>query len=359
MSTWLALLAVPALLTGLPSGTGECASCHSESRNLPPARFSFGVGKWGEMQCYGCHAEMADIGKNLIEKGEDNRAFGLPYSATAMKRFAQGHGPFLNATSAPAWKVAGIERIDSLRVRDFIAHPPTRSDGRSMIPFPRIDHTLKAPLLESEVRQGANVFSQKCAPCHGLADGPAGRGPLHLALFTSQWLYSYAQGAIPTDGQRRMPRVSLSQAEARAIAATLESERRNLIARVDHSFVTKGKEAQRLLQAKSTTGANPPFSLTGFLREGGCVHCHEGNHRAAQLFLASPAGVTTYVERHGPKGLLTRLLVRRSEIEQGIVGSKPGMPASLASLPLERIRSLAQWIASTCSTLKGTTTCAH
>ena len=156
-----------------------------------------------------------------------------------------------------------------------------------------------------------------------------------------------------------MPRVSLSQGEARAIAVALESERRNRSAQVDLSIEREGKESLRLLQTKPTIGANPPFSLAGFLREGGCVHCHQGNHRAARVFLASPAGVIAYIERHGPEGLLTRLLVRRSETEQGIVGSKPGMPASLSPLPLERIRVLAQWIASTCSTLKGAATCAH
>jgi Cytochrome C oxidase, cbb3-type, subunit III len=363
VSSWSALLALPGLLSPSPGAlvpeASECAGCHDEARNTPPARFSFGVGKWSENQCYGCHAEMADIGSALLKNGSDNRAFGLPYRFDAMKRFSQGHGPFLRAPEAPAWKVKGIERIDVARLTRFLAHPPVRSDGSSMIPFPQSPPSPADVPDPKKIGAGKGLFESRCASCHATAEGLAQKGPLHLALFTAPWLSAYAEGRVADGAQRRMPEVSLSEHEARDVLAFLEQERRERVQQVDLEFSReKAKALVRVeLVPSAGTEAQASFSPEDFLREGKCVHCHDGQHRAARAFHASPAGLRCYIETKGADSFVARLANRKAEVRLGVVGSSPGMPASVAPLSDSTLRNLVTWIQTACRQAGGKTTC--
>jgi len=384
LSTWAALLLLPqALLPQVSTSvdaphpaTGareslavECAGCHGATRSEPPARFPFGVGKWSQAQCFGCHEEMGDIGSSLLRKGSDDRAFGLPYSFDAMKRFADGKGPFLRAPLTPEWKLGGVERIDAARLSRFLAHPPVRSDGSSMFPAAHAapaahavaaaPRTFDDPSLGKSVAAGKALFEARCATCHATPEDMAGKGPVHLALFSARWLVTYANRQEPQTASRKMPRLPLSAAQGEQLAHYFEWDRKERVEKVDRayterldSFKNKFKEKSAKENSMGGPGTASPveaFSMDSFLREGRCVHCHDGKHRAAKVFLASREGVIGYLNAKGSSALLARLAVRKIEISQGVVGSFPGMPASAEPLPDTTQTALEGWIQTECN----------
>ena len=365
--------------TGAAAARQECLGCHTAKRGEPPSRFAIGLGAWPDRACHGCHAEIDHLAGELRAGRSDRRLLGLPVRDQRLREMDRRPLPYLNAPEDPGFLRAGTARIAAERLGAFLRRParsgPAAEHPDGMVAFPGLDEAAARRLARSfgaaaraiprasdaDRARAQATWTSACAACHGGPDAPAGRSAAYLALFTPEWIQRYAAGGASET--RKMPTFTLDASTARGLYDLFGRERARLEAALDRE-VAEGL-AQKV-QASAGAPAQRPLPAPAidylwgrFLRDGGCVHCHDGDLRARAAFASTPAGLADYVRRKGGLELYRRLETRSFEERAGLTAARPGMPMTRPALPVELRQLVLRWALAGCPDPAGTTLCAQ
>lgn len=390
---FLACVRTEALATDGPL-VEECRGCHGPERDRPVARFANGLGRWKDGQCFGCHAELNDIGVKLASGVRDARYFAAPMAEDKLSRLSRQP---LSFTRAPLLLDPGsgsVRRLSRARLERFLRRPSATFAADAiaapgMMAFPRISPDALAevwgwveqmrdrdarPGVEvdalraeddrkmspTEYRAAQKLFDQRCAPCHGGARPTSGRTGVTLSLFSAEWLEWYSSGRGRTEGDgRKMPDVELSSEEARALYRFFGAMRAEAERKVDRA--TRALDAPRALRDDRGAAKVEPelvsYIFGRFFTDAGCVHCHLASPRAAQRFVSTPEGLRRYLETRSGSELWRRLELRAIEAEHGLGTKDPGMPMGRPPLPPPLRAAVGRWVRASCPDPEGRTLC--
>jgi mono/diheme cytochrome c family protein len=371
-------MAVPAFAGG--GVAEECVGCHTPRRTEPQSRFSNGLGRWNDSQCYGCHAELNDVALKHHQGLPDRRYIAVPVREDKLKRMATTEPlSYMGALEGIEDQSGAVSRISQERLAAFLKRPSSLSftpgsKAPRMMAYPSLQPrelsavaklfgvkpvSAKAalpPLKETERRQAEALWTARCVACHGGEQPVAGRSGVTLGLYTPEWLSAYAWGKVRSPRKERtMPVVALSLEEARLLHR-LFGEMREEAERTLDERVSRLK-----LEAEAAPGPVPaPFIhfLWGrFFREATCVHCHATSPRAASAFTATPEGLKDYLRRSSGHAFWLRLETRALEDQHGLVAARPGMPMAGGVLPQEMRALIARWVLEGCKDPQGQVWC--
>lgn len=361
LSNLYVALVLSSASTMLTSAVEECLGCHTEARVEPPARFHSGFGRWKDNQCYGCHAEIHEVGDNLVTKQPDPRYLTLPVSDERLRNLAKHPMPYLKA---PLHLGSGSgAKYHAQSLVNFLRRPSAScSEGEcraiSMMAYPAISLAdIKALSIEvsSEsisqdqrvVKKGELLYEQACAACHGLKGGVA---QASMSLYAKEYLLQYQHSGKSHVSYR------LSQNQAAALQAYFTHSRNKLEEQVD-SKLTAIEQQWLQIPNSPLNRSERQYVWKGIWRDGGCVHCHGIKGRAKQRFDTSSIGLTEYLKKGNGKSLYYRLKIRQAEQDVGIGASVPGMPMTGAALHPKIIELVGRWIKSGCNNQQGKRLC--
>jgi mono/diheme cytochrome c family protein len=358
----------------------ECAGCHTARRTEPQFRFSNGLGKWTDSQCYGCHAELNDVALKHHQGLRDQRYIAVPVRDDKLKRMATTDAlSYMSAPEAIEAPGEAVSRISQERLAAFLKRPSSLSfkpgsRAPRMMAYPALPSreasavaalfgvkptprkaalpALKAP----ERREAEALWMARCAACHGGEQPLAGRSGVTLGLYTPEWLQAYARGKVRApQGERTMPVVELSLEEARLLYRLFGEMRAEAERKLDD-------RVSRLKLAAAAAPSEVPAAFVNylwgaFLRDASCVHCHTTSPRAASAFTANAEGLKAYLRRRSGQEFWLRLETRALEDEHGLVAAQPGMPMAGGVLPQEIRGLIARWVLEGCKDPQGQVWC--
>ncbi|MFY0572594.1 hypothetical protein ACN28E_53430 [Archangium lansingense] len=382
MRAWLLLV----LLGAMPAFAGsvdveECSGCHMARRTEPQSRFSNGLGRWNDSQCFGCHAELNDVALKHHQGLPDRRYIAVPVREDKLKRMATTEPlSYMSAPEGLEAKAGSVSRISQEGLAAFLKRPSTLSfkpgsKAPRMMAYPTLEpgdlsalsklfgvkpasakSMAPAPLTDAERQKAQSLWTARCVACHGGEQPVAGRTGVTLGLYTPEWLSAYARGKARSPLKARtMPVVALSLEEARLLHRLFGEMR------VEAERALDEKVSRLKLEAAAAPGAVPAefvsFLWGRFFREGTCVHCHATSPRAASAFAANPEGLKDYLRRRSGLEFWLRLETRALEDEHGLVAARPGMPMAGGALPRETRGLIARWVLEGCKDPQGQVWC--
>jgi mono/diheme cytochrome c family protein/cytochrome c553 len=348
----------------------ECAGCHFESRTVSQGVIEFGLQKWTDSNCYGCHLEIDDIAKHVQKNKHHESNIGLPISNERLRNMKTHPLPYLNTPLDP-FHADGIVRINQMTALRFLKQPTGQCsvDGcqaPKMMAYGDLDlkgwltiqQALKLSLPpESDeehrghVQQGERIFQKHCRACHQNST-VSGYDAVGLSLFASDWLYQYATGKTEYRQPRAMPTLPITKSDSIDLYAYFQQQR-NLrkYSQQSSGFEEKTKVSFHQVKDESLNNQRLNHYFTHkFWLDAGCVHCHAAKGRAKTQFnMENDVSILTYLK--SPKHqfeLYKRLKIRHLEAEYGLGYSKSGMPMTGSPLPDKLIFKLTQWMKSGC-----------
>lgn len=342
----------------------ECVGCHLPERGNVEKRFPSGFGTWDDSQCYGCHAELVEVSMNVLEGKEDKRLSSLPISDERIRNIRHHPLPYLTTKEKP-WAHKNKDKLTADTLIQFLKRPHGRCMqddscyAPRMMAYPDTDNLIstKAPkqtYTPESTKEGAAIFAAKCQSCHEFSD-ISGYDKVALSLFSSEWIYEYANSdGLEVDG-RQMPKINVSKEEARALFGFFQNSRGIKEAEVDKlvkQVLVNFKNKNEHISDRSIE-----YVWNEFWREGDCVHCHAIGGRASKAFDTSLPGILAWLKNNRPEELVERLLIRHVEKRLGLGSSTPGMPMTREPIPLEGITIVSTWINHGCPDLDRKTHC--
>jgi hypothetical protein len=130
----------------------------------------------------------------------------------------------------------------------------------------------------------------------------------------------------------------------------MQARRARVFAAIDREVERQPQLTQRsdAAERRGAVTESARYVFGPFLREGECVHCHDGQTRAAELFRATPKGLRTYVETKGGQALWRRLAIRAIESRWSASAREPGMPMTRAPLSEKARAQVRAWVEAGC-----------
>lgn len=328
----------------------ECQGCHGPQRQVAASRFANGFGHWRDSQCFGCHAEITDVARNIRQGKQDRRYVALPVEEARLADLAQHGMPYLHAPAQPIRP----GRFDASALLQFLQRPHGRCHGAgcqapAMMAYPALtaadlkswQQNVSKSSPAGQARRGGILFSQQCAKCHDGRQAPYDVS--ELSLFSASWLQNYWHKPAATAGFR----AELSMQDSADLLAFFRGARQQRQQQLDQQM-TAVDSSWRQLTATPVSEANIRYLWQHFWRDANCVHCHGIEGRARQRFDVSDAGLRTYLQQGHAKQLFYRLKIRQLEQQYGIGAAVPGMPMSGAALPDPVIHLLGRWMKQGC-----------
>lgn len=376
---WIGLFLILASWTLNAAGSEdtlrECEGCHFEERSKPQQHFKNGLGQWTDRQCVGCHQETNEIGRNIAEGKSDPRYYGLPLRREKLIKLNEHPLSYTQAPKNPFWIQDGVMRMDQPGVLSYVTNPVRspyfNGPEQGMMAFPSVDAKALHEVLKSknagietdrvsssDTAAGQKIWESHCRSCHapnGLKNAPSG---LYLSHLSPSWVWRYANGLVKNPyTARTMPSFAVKEAEAVSLIQYLRQEKNRTVEKLDQdvqALALSSKNPQKKMELK-------PVAITWLLdkmpRAASCVHCHDGEQRAATRFRATREGIIGYVQKNGSDELLTRLKTRDLEIKAGVTASRPGMPMTLAPIPDQLIQLMETWMSQSCPLEDGRKVC--
>jgi len=369
----LFLSLLPGVARAVDTAAVECASCHTPARGEPASRFPNGLGRWGEAQCYGCHAEINDVATQSARGVRDARFIALPVSEQKLALLAERPLAYMNAPERIEPRGRATPRIARERLAAFLRRPaslgaPGASRAPRMMAYPRLAESelneiarglgvARTATVSGEVPEHiATLWRERCASCH---DGPrpsSGRDAVALGLYTPEWIFAYANGETKgVRDTRSMPVLPLSREDAQGLYRFLGA------ARGEAERALDARVARLELPRSGTAGGVPDafvdYLFGRFFRDATCVHCHSTSPRAAAAFRADADGLAEYLRRRSGREFWQRLEIRALEAEHGLVAAVPGMPMAGIELPVELRTLIARWVRDGCRGPEGQSYC--
>lgn len=353
----------------------ECEGCHFEERSQPQEYFKNGLGKWTDRQCVGCHQETNEIGRNISEGKLDPRYYGLPLRREKLLKLKEHPLSYTRAPKNPFWVQDAVARMDRAGLLSLVKNPVQspyfNGPEMGMMALPTLDADAlngvlksKAPGFpmdrpsQSDPTAGKKLWDNSCQSCHapnGLKNAPSG---LYISHLSESWVWLYVNGKAKNPYlERTMPSFTVKEAEIASLLQYLRNEKTQAVTKLDQQvqeLAQAAKSPQKQLELK-------PIAITWLLdkmpRAGSCVHCHDGDQRAAKNFRATREGIIDYLEKNGSSELLTRLKTRSLEVKADVTASRPGMPMTASPLPDQLIQLVETWMAQSCPLEDGRKVC--
>ncbi|HET9239153.1 MAG TPA: cytochrome c [Oligoflexus sp.] len=362
---------------GLEQTLSECEGCHFEERTQAQQHFKNGLGQWTDRQCVGCHQETNEIGRNISDGKSDPRYYGLPLRREKLIKLNESPLSYTKAPKNPFWIQDGVMRMDQAGLLSYVKNPVRspyfNGPEQGMMAFPSLDAKALHEVLKrktpgfgpddempSDMASGQKIWESNCRNCHapdGLKNAPSG---LYLSHLSPSWVWRYANGHVKNPyTARTMPTFAMKEAEAASLIQYLRHEKNRKVERLDQevqALALSSRNPQKKLELK-------PMAITWLLdkmpRAASCVHCHDGDQRAATRFRATREGIIDYVQKNGSAELLTRLKTRSLEVNTDVTASRPGMPMTLSPLPDQLIQLMETWMSQSCPLEDGRKVCAR
>lgn len=343
----------------------ECFGCHTDTRVVPQRRIErFKIGIWNDRQCFGCHDELVSIASDFVRGIKGPRYEAMPFRDEMIQNIAARKLPYLNSPLSIEPSYGGINRIDKEELLQYLKQPVAFESGWHMLSFPDITsddidglaYLNDRPRENASAERGGKIWREMCVSCHGSNSHRLPR----LAIYSPRWLFEWVigkQSHAPDLNIRTMPTISISEDDAHDISAYLKKEAAALRSKAEYDLKDELKQKQSDFKLSEPTDAAVRYIWNGFLRDAKCVHCHAGDQRASSRFLATPAGLASYVSRNNPLNLWERLERRSFEVKSGIGLQKPGMPMGGPPVPEELRHLIKSWSLTGCKRPDGLKLC--
>jgi hypothetical protein len=356
----------------------ECIGCHTAQRQEPINHFPNGLGRWTDGQCYGCHAELNDVAAARARGVRDARYFAVPVTEQKLASMVTHPLAYMNAPEHVEPPTSSIPRLSVMRLAAFLRRPANLSPMEGS----RAPRMMAYPALRSQDLQqvgalmGINTWASvpeegkddpqeaqrieqlwtlRCASCHGGDRPVSGRSGVALGLYTPEWIYAYANGKEASGRQdRRMPVLALSREDALRLYRFLGAMRTEAEQALDTRVARLELPGSK---AEDVPDAFVTYLWDRFFRDATCVHCHATSPRAASAFRADAQGLKEYLRRKSGQDFWRRLEIRQLEAEHGLVASTPGMPMAGVELPAEVRKLVGQWVRAGCRAPDGQRYC--
>jgi mono/diheme cytochrome c family protein len=380
-SFFLMLSAAVGHASSMADVKAECEGCHFDERERPPATFKSGLGQWNDRNCVGCHAETNEIARNIFEGKTDARYHGLPLGREKLLKLHQHPLSYTKAPKNPIASLNNLARMDQAGILSYVRNPVRspyfNGPEFGMMSFPGMDAETLGFILKSkgspvaetgvkvqqapaDTQAGKKLWETQCQSCHRLNESQTAPSGFYLSHLSSAWVWNYGNGKVQHPyKERTMPSLSFQESEAASLVQYLREEKSRAIQALDQEVKAIHVRAQ---QPEKTLPLKPQaitWLLDKMPRAASCVHCHEGDQRAARKFQATREGIIHYLGQNGSAELLTRLKTRTLEVKAGVVASRAGMPMTLSPLPEPVIQLVETWMSQECPLEDGKKVCAR
>ena len=166
-----------------------------------------------------------------------------------------------------------------------------------------------------------------------------------MALFTADHLFRYSHRNIGEANHLRSAKI-LSKRHGENIFDFLGISWIETAAKLEKSVSIMKKLK---LQNQDLREGDLKFVWQRFLKKSGCIHCHDGQGRAAENFIASSEGLVEYIKNNSGIGFLNLLKTRKIEHELNLISfPNPGMPLAGPPVVEKDIKTIERWVVNHC-----------